>query len=53
MSTIQIINVNQIDPNSSVNVRQQGIDENVEKVKSSIDEHGYWPDSTDYCSFPS
>ena len=44
MSTIQTINVNQIDPNSSVNVRQQGVDENVEKVKSSIDEHGYWPD---------
>lgn len=44
MSTVQIIDVNRIDPNSTINVRRQGVEENVEKVKASIQQHGYWPD---------
>ena len=44
MDTIQNIDVNRIDPDSIVNVRRQGVEENVEKVKASIQEHGYWPD---------
>ena len=44
MNTIQNIDVNRIDPDSIVNVRRQGVEENVEKVKASIQEHGYWPD---------
>ncbi len=44
MNTVQIIDVKRIDPNSTINVRRQGVEENVEKVKVSIQEHGYWPD---------
>ena len=44
LSTIQTIDVNRIDPNSAINVRRQGVEENVEKVKASIRQHGYWPD---------
>ena len=44
MDTIQIINVNRIDPDSAINVRRQGVEENVEKVKTSIQQHGYWQD---------
>lgn len=44
MSTIQIIDVNHIDPDSTINVRRQGVDDNVQKVKESIQQHGYWPD---------
>ena len=44
MSTVQQIRLNQIDPDSSINVRRQGIEDNVEKVKVSIRQHGYWPD---------
>ena len=44
MNTIQTINVNRIDPDSTINVRRQGVEENVEKVKVSIQQHGYWPD---------
>lgn len=44
MHTIQTIDVNHIDPDSPINVRRQGVDENVEKVKASIQQHGYWPD---------
>lgn len=44
MNTIQNINVNRIDPDSTINVRRQGVEDNVEKVKSSIQQHGYWPD---------
>lgn len=44
MSTIQTINVNRIDPDSTINVRRQGGKENVQKVKESIQQHGYWPD---------
>lgn len=45
MSTVQNIKLGQIDPNSSINVRRHGVDENVEKVKVSIQAHGYWPDA--------
>lgn len=44
MSTIQTIDVNRIDPDSTINVRRQGVDDNVQKVKESIQQHGYWPD---------
>ena len=44
MNTVQQINLIQIDPDSSINVRRQGIEDNVEKVKVSIRQHGYWPD---------
>ena len=44
MDTIQTIDVNCIDPDSTINVRRQGVEENVEKVKASIQRHGYWPD---------
>ena len=44
MNTVQIIDINRIDPDSSINVRRQGVEDNVEKVKSSIQQHGYWPD---------
>ena len=44
MSTVQTIDVNRIDPNSTINVRRQGVEENVEKVKTSIQQHGYWLD---------
>ena len=44
MNTVRIIDVERIDPNSTINVRRQGVEENVEKVKVSIQEHGYWPD---------
>lgn len=44
MSTVQTIDINRIDPDSTINVRRQGVDENVEKVKASIQQHGYWPD---------
>lgn len=42
MSAVEQINVNHIDPDSTINVRRGGIDENVDKVKTSIKEHGYW-----------
>ena len=44
MNAIQSINVNRIDPDSPINVRRQGVEENVQKVKESIQQHGYWPD---------
>ena len=44
MTSVQNISLQDIDPNSTVNVRQQGIQANVEKVKVSIQAHGYWPD---------
>ena len=44
MSVVQNIKISSIDPNSTINVRRQGVEENVEKVKLSIHEHGYWPD---------
>lgn len=44
MSTVQQIKLSQIDPDSTINVRRQSIEDNVEKVKVSIRQHGYWPD---------
>ena len=44
MSAVQQIKLSQIDPDSSINVRRQGVEDNVEKVKVSIRQHGYWPD---------
>ncbi len=42
MSPVQNIKVGHIDPDSEINVRRQGIEQNVEKVKASIQQHGYW-----------
>lgn len=44
MTTVQNISISAIDPKSTINVRRQGVDANVEKVKTSIRAHGYWPD---------
>ena len=44
MSSVQNIKVGRIDSDSEINVRRQGIEQNVEKVKASIQQHGYWPD---------
>ena len=44
MNAVQNVRTSNIDPNSSINVRRQNIEQNVEKVKTSIQEHGYWPD---------
>ena len=43
MSEVRQIEVNSIDPRSDINVRRLGISENVQKIKSSIKQHGYWP----------
>ena len=44
MSEVKAIQVSLIDPESEINVRRQGVEQNVEKVKASIQENGYWPD---------
>lgn len=44
MSVVQNIKIGSIDPESTINVRRQGVEENVEKVMLSIRQHGYWPD---------
>ena len=44
MSEVKNIATSRIDPDSAINVRRQAIEGNVEKVKLSIQEHGYWPD---------
>ncbi len=44
MSNTQNILVGHIDPDSTVNVRRKGIEDNVEKIKESIERHGYWPE---------
>ena len=36
MSTIQTIDVNLIDPDSTINVRRQGVEGNVQKVKCQL-----------------
>jgi ParB/RepB/Spo0J family partition protein len=41
---IKRIQLTEIDPESSINVRRTGVSENVEKVKKSIETHGYWGD---------
>ena len=42
MSEVKQILVSKIDPQSDINVRRLGIADNVEKIKSSIQQHGYW-----------
>ena len=44
MNPVVNLEIGLIDLQSTVNVRRQGIDENVEKVKASIEQHGYWPE---------
>lgn len=44
MTTVQSVPISAIDRDSTVNVRRHGVEDNVEKVKTSIREHGYWPD---------
>lgn len=44
MSEIKSIKVSTIDPKSTVNVRRTAVKENVEKIKASIKEYGYWLD---------
>jgi ParB/RepB/Spo0J family partition protein len=41
---IKRIQLTEIDPESSINVRRTGVSENVERVKKSIETHGYWGD---------
>jgi ParB/RepB/Spo0J family partition protein len=44
MSEVKNIKVSSIDPESTINVRRTAVKDNVEKVKASIREHGYWSD---------
>ncbi len=44
MNQVKNIAVSKIDPNSSVNVRRQGVDSNVETLKASIERYGFWPE---------
>ena len=44
MTDINEVPVSAIDPESAVNVRLTQIEENVQKVKQSIQMNGYWPD---------
>ncbi len=44
MPGIQDVPISSIDPESKVNVRRTAVEDNVEKVKTSIQTHGYWPD---------
>lgn len=44
MAEIQDVPISSIDPESPVNVRRTAVEENVEKLKTSIQAHGYWPD---------
>lgn len=44
MVDIQRVQLTEIDPESSINVRRTGVSENVERVKTSIKTHGYWGD---------
>lgn len=44
MTSVQNISLQDIDPDSTINVRRLGVEDNVEKVKVSIRDHGYWPD---------
>jgi len=42
MSEVKNIKVSSIDPQSRVNVRRTAVEANIERVKSSIEQHGYW-----------
>ncbi|MBM3236707.1 ParB/RepB/Spo0J family partition protein [Candidatus Poribacteria bacterium] len=44
MSEVKSIKVSSIDLESTINVRRTAVKDNVEKVKASIQEHGYWSD---------
>ena len=44
MAEITTIPLSEIDPESTVNVRINAVEQNVEKVKRSIETHGYWSD---------
>ena len=44
MSEVKNIKVSSIDPKSTINVRRTAVKDNVEKVKASIRENGYWSD---------
>jgi ParB/RepB/Spo0J family partition protein len=44
MSEVKNIKVSSIDPESTINVRKTAVKDNVEKVKASIRENGYWSD---------
>ena len=41
MSEVKQIEVSLIDPTSPVNVRRQGVEQNVDRIKMSIEQHGY------------
>ncbi len=43
--SIQLIQASLIDPTSDINVRRQGVEQNVERIKLSIEEHGFFPES--------
>ena len=45
MTQPQMVSIAQIDPESDVNVRRTSVDENVARVKDSIQRNGYWPES--------
>jgi len=44
MEEIRNIKVSSIDPESTVNVRRTAVEANVQRVKESIEQHGYWSD---------
>ena len=44
MPTIELVPITSIDPESTVNVRRSGVDENVEKVKAAIQAQGFLPE---------
>lgn len=44
MTSVQNISLQDIDPDSTINVRRQSIQDNVDKIKVSIQAQGYWPD---------
>lgn len=44
MDEIRNVPVNAIDPESTVNVRREGVEDNVERLTRSIQTHGFWPD---------
>ena len=45
MEGITEVPVRAIDPQSTVNVRREGVKENVQKLKGSLERSGFWPDN--------
>ena len=45
MTEPRMVPIIEIDPESDVNVRRTGVDQNVEKIKASIQQSGYWHES--------